>query len=144
MAAVHEERGRLHAVADEAAVTAALERKDLASRLHAFGPIPGSNIGRTSDSPSNSGQYLRCSSMNSVAMRTASAFESVLRIAQPPMTSLASVKGPSVTVILPLVSRTRAPSLVGSKPPVSTRVPSCNDFWTNLPIASISAAGGPD
>ena len=80
--------------------------------------------------------------MNSVAMRIASAFESVWRIAQPPMTSLASVKGPSVTVIFPFASRMRAPSLLGNRPPVSTSVPSFNDFSTNLPIASIRAAGG--
>src|SRR5205085_12531588 len=106
--------------------------------------MPGSNIARTSDSPSNPGQYFRCSSMNSVAIRTASAFESAFRIAQPPITSLLSVNGPSVTVILPFASRTRAPSLLGKRPPVSTRVPSLSDFSTNLPIASISAAGGGD
>src|SRR5258708_6119488 len=110
----------------------------------AYGPMPGSNIGRTSDSPSNPGQYFRCNSMNSVAIRIASAFESVFRIAQPPMTSLLSENGPSVTVILPLASRTRTPSLLGSRPPVSTRVPSFNDFSTNLPIASINAGGGGD
>src|SRR5215813_352837 len=109
-----------------------------------YGPMPGSNIGRTSDSPSNPGQYFRCNSMNSVAIRIASAFESVFRIAQPPITSLLSENGPSVTVILPLASRTRTPSLLGSRPPVSTRVPSFNDFSTNLPIASINAGGGGD
>src|SRR5207244_8286015 len=82
-----------------------------------YGPMPGSNIARTSDSPSNPGQYFRCSSMNSVAIRTASAFEATFRIAQPPTTSLVSVNGPSVTVILPLASRTRTPSAVGSRPP---------------------------
>src|SRR5208337_569821 len=82
--------------------------------------------------------------MNSVASRTASAFEFVFRIAQPPMTSLLSENGPSVTVILPLASRKRTPSLLGSRPPVSTSVPSLNDFSTNLPIASISAGGGGD
>src|SRR6266404_225363 len=109
-----------------------------------YGPTPGSNIGRTSDSPSNPGQYFRCNSINSVATRTASAFESVSKIAQPPITSLLSVKGPSVTVILPLASRTRTPSLLGSRPPVSTRIPSLSDFSTNLPIASIKAGGGGD
>src|SRR5947208_4162962 len=82
--------------------------------------------------------------MNSVAIRIPSAFESVFRIAQPPMTSLLSENGPSVTVILPLASRTRAPSLLGSRPPVSTRVPFSSDFCTNLPIASINAGGGRD
>lgn len=32
-----------------------------------YGPMPGSNIGRNSDSPSKPGQCFRCSSMNSVA-----------------------------------------------------------------------------
>src|SRR6266850_5348345 len=106
--------------------------------------MPGSNIGRSSDSPSKPGQCLRCSSMNSVAIWIASAFESVFRIAQPPMTSLASANGPSLTVIFPLASRTRTPSLLGSRPPVSTRVPFLSDFSTNLPMASINAGGGPD
>src|SRR5437016_1793219 len=60
------------------------------------------------------------------------------------MTSLLSENGPSVTVILPLASRTRTPSLLGNRPPVSTRVPFFTDFSTNLPIASIKAAGGGD
>src|SRR5256712_1330683 len=106
--------------------------------------MPGSNIGRSSDSPWKPGQYFRCNSMNSVAISIASAFESVFRIAQPPMTSLVSENGPSVTVILPLASRTRTPSLLGSRPPVSTRVPFLSDFSTNLPIASIKAGGGGD
>src|SRR5215467_5624005 len=58
------------------------------------------------------------------------------------MTSLLSEKGPSVTVIFPFASRTRRPSLLGSRPPVSTRVPSLSDLSTNLPIASINAGGG--
>src|ERR1700682_1732627 len=107
-----------------------------------YGPMPGSNIGRTSDSPSKPGQYFRCNSMNSVAISIASAFESAFTIAQPPMISLLSENGPSVTVILPLASRTRTPSLLGSRPPVSTRVPFLRDFSTNLPIASIKAGGG--
>src|SRR5467141_934151 len=60
------------------------------------------------------------------------------------MTSLVSENGPSVTVILPLASRTRTPSLLGSRPPVSTSVPFLNDSSTNLPIASIKAGGGGD
>ena len=46
--------------------------------------------------------------------------------------------------VLPWASRTRAPSLLGRRPPVSTSVPSLSDCWTNLPIASISACGGAD
>src|SRR5437868_9967976 len=120
------------------------ERASVVARPLRYGPMPGSNIGRTSDSPSKPGQYFRCNSMNSVAIRIASALESVFRIAQPPMTSLLSENGPSVTVILPLASRTRTPSLLGSRPPVSTRVPFSSDFSTNLPIASIKAGGGGD
>jgi hypothetical protein len=41
-------------------------------------------------------------------------FESVFKIAQPPIASLVSVIGLSVTVILPLASRTRTPSLLFS------------------------------
>src|SRR5947208_7637265 len=113
-------------------------------RMSFYGPMPGSNIGRSSDSPSKPGQCFRCNSMNSVATWIASAFDSVFRIAQPPMTSLLSANGPSVTVILPLASRTRTPSLLGSRPPVSTRVPFLIDVSTNLPIASIKAGGGGD
>src|SRR5438270_3744189 len=120
------------------------ERASVVARPLCYGPMPGSNIGRTSDSPSKPGQYFRCNSMNSVAIRIASALESVFRIAHPPMTSLLSENGPSVTVILPLASRTRTPSLLGRRPPVSTRVPSLSDFSTNLPIASIKACGGGD
>jgi 2-polyprenyl-6-methoxyphenol hydroxylase-like FAD-dependent oxidoreductase len=90
---------------------------------HGAVPADDSSIGRTSDSPSKPGQCLRCSSMNSVAIRTTSARVSVWRTAQPPMTSLVSVNGPSVTLILPFASRTRRPSLLGSRPPVSTSVP---------------------
>ena len=107
-----------------------------------YGPIPGSNIGRTSDSPSNPGQCFRCSSMNSLAMRTASSLEAAFRMAQPPMTSFASVNGPSFTVISPAWRRRRNPSLLGRSPPVSTRLPSLRDLSTNFPIASISAGGG--
>src|SRR5439155_9500250 len=123
---------------------ASAAQSDGACSDRVYGPMPGSNIDRTSDSPSKPGQYFLCNSMNSVAIRIASAFESVFRIAQPPMTSLLSENGPSVTVILPLPSRTRTPSLLGSSPPVSTSVPFLSDFSTNLPISSIKAGGGGD
>src|SRR2546428_11111926 len=123
---------------------ASAAQSDGACYVRVYGPMPGSNIGRNSDSPWEPGQYWLCNSMNSVAIRIASAFESVFRIAQPPMTSLLSENGPSVTVILPLPSRTRTPSLLGSRPPVSTREPFLSDFSTNLPIASIKAGGGGD
>src|SRR5581483_195959 len=43
----------------------------------------------------------------------------------------------------PLVRRMRKPSLLGSKPPVSTSEPSCMHFCTNWPMASMRAGGGP-
>src|SRR4051812_29499024 len=82
--------------------------------------------------------------MNSVAIRTASAFESTFKIAQPPMISLLSVNGPSVTVIFPFLRRTRTPSLLGKRPPVSTSVPSLRDVSTSGPLASMRDAGGAD
>src|SRR5690349_18691110 len=81
--------------------------------------------------------------MNSLDMRIASALVAAFRIAQPPMISLVSENGPSITVNSPPDSRMRAPSLLAIRPPVSTSLPFLNDSSTNLPIASISAAGGP-
>src|SRR5713101_1502047 len=58
------------------------------------------------------------------------------------MTSLASVKGPSVTVSCPLEIRTRVLRAVGARPPF----PSIVRFWTassaRMLIASISSLGG--
>lgn len=99
-------------------------------------------MGRTSHSPSNSGQYLRCRSMNSVVSLRISALESAWRIAHPPMISLLSMKGPSVVVSLPLSSRIRKPSRLGARPPVSTRAPAFVNFSISWPMASIMAAGG--
>ena len=45
-----------------------------------------------------------------------------LKIANPPMTSLLSGKGPSVMVTLPSITRTSAPCEVGASPPVATSV----------------------
>jgi hypothetical protein len=54
----------------------------------------------------------------------ASSLEFARRIANPPTSSFASVKGPSVTVKFPLELRTRAPSALGRQPSVPNR-PSC-------------------
>src|SRR5262245_51157348 len=61
------------------------------------------------------------------------------------MTSLASVNGPSSTVTLPPVRRTRAPLALGRRPPLSTMIPDWVASIPNWAIASISAfGGGPD
>src|SRR3981189_3043962 len=58
------------------------------------------------------------------------------------MTSLASVKGPSVTVSCPLEIRTRVLCAVGARPPFPSIVP----FWTasslSIAMASMSSLGG--
>ena len=59
-----------------------------------------SSMGRTSDSHSNSGQWTRCNSMNSRATASASSFDFVSTSANPPMTSLVSANGPSITLQL--------------------------------------------
>ena len=60
-----------------------------------------SSMGRTSDSHSNSGQWTRCSSMNSRATASASSFVFVSTSANPPMISFVSANGPSITCSLP-------------------------------------------
>src|ERR1700732_563390 len=104
---------------------------------------PYSSISNISDVPSQPGQYRLCSSMNFLLFSSASALELTLRIAQPPTTSLASVNGPSVTVSLPFSMRSRVAAELGLRPPVSTTLPEAKLSWTNLPMASSSAGGGP-
>src|SRR6266516_236277 len=58
------------------------------------------------------------------------------------MTSLASVKGPSVTVILPLDSRARAPRAVGPRPPIPTITPCLLPSSPSFTILSMSAGDG--
>src|SRR5262245_34892279 len=61
------------------------------------------------------------------------------------MTSLASVKGPSMMASLPPASRTRAPAALGRSPPVATSVPARTPFSPSFAIASMRpAGGGPD
>src|SRR5215831_17899227 len=72
-----------------------------------FPSAGGSQSWRSSHSPSPT--RLRKFLANSIA----SCFEFAFRMAKPPTTSLASVKGPSVTVRLSPERQTRAPSEVG-------------------------------
>src|SRR5882672_1372721 len=58
------------------------------------------------------------------------------------MISFASVKGPSVTVTLPLDTRTRVLCAVGARPPVLIMEPSLTLDSTSLSIAAIRAGGG--
>src|SRR5437660_7967393 len=62
----------------------------------------------------------------------ASCFDFAWISANPPMISLASVNGPSVTVILPLDKRTRAPSALGRHPSVDSSHP---DFIPSSQLA---------
>src|ERR1700723_47159 len=58
------------------------------------------------------------------------------------MTSLASAKGPSVTITFPPETRTRAPSAVGPSPPLPSIVPAFVSSSAAFAIASISSLGG--
>src|SRR5262245_24068440 len=80
--------------------------------------------------------------MKRVAHFIASSRDGRSYTAYPPMTSFASVNGPSSTVSLPPVSRTRPPFAVGASPPLSTRTPACAASIPRFMIASISALGG--
>src|SRR5277367_527672 len=102
-----------------------------------FGP----NICRTSVSPSHPGQCFLCNSMKRTAPCTASSLEANSNCAKPPMTSLASVNGPSVTVTCPPERRTRAPCAVGVSPPLPSMVPACTASAESFAIASINGCG---
>src|SRR5215469_17274324 len=58
------------------------------------------------------------------------------------MTSLASVKGPSITLTLPPESRTRAPCAVGPSPPPPIMVPAFVASLASASMASINSLGG--
>src|SRR5215510_5905163 len=60
----------------------------------------------------------------------------------PPTTSLASVKGPSVTLNLPSVRRTRAPFELGRQPSVASSFPDFKPSSTSFPILAISSCVG--
>src|SRR5277367_5456497 len=99
-------------------------------------------ISRTSVSPSHPGQSFLCSSMKPIAPCTASSFDFSSNSAYPPIISLASVNGPSITVTRPPESRTLAPAAVGSSPPLPSSVPALIASSVSLPIASINSFGG--
>ena len=64
---------------------------------------------------------------------------------KPPITSFASVNGPSVVTSFPLLLRIRAPSDVGLRPPNDTNLPLFVSSSISLSMASPSeAGGGPD
>ncbi len=72
-----------------------------------------------------------------------SVFDGASKMAKPPTTSLASVKGPSVTVTLPSESRTRAPAEVGCRPTPSTITqPALPASCTSWSMASKNALDG--
>src|SRR6185369_4362812 len=100
------------------------------------------NIGRTSVSPSQPGQCFSCSSMKRRVLSMASSLDFNSNTAYPPNTSLASVNGPSVTVIFPPAKRTREPAAVGPSPPVSIISPDFIASSASFPMASISSLGG--
>src|SRR5580704_8804704 len=99
-------------------------------------------ISRTSVSPSHPGQCFLCSSMKDRAASTAASFDFNSNSASPPIISLASVNGPSVTVTCPPDSRTLAPAEVGSSPPLPSSVPFLIASSLSLPMASINCFGG--
>src|SRR6266704_736731 len=75
----------------------------------------------------------------------ASSFDFSSKTAYPPMTSLASVKGPSIVVTCPRESRTRVLIAVGASSPLATIVPTLFASSLSLSMASINAwSGRPD
>src|SRR5712664_4416385 len=80
--------------------------------------------------------------MKRVVASTASSFDFNSHRAYPPTTSLASVKGPSVTVSFPPESRTRVPVAVGRSPPLPSIVPALTASSLSFPMASINSLGG--
>jgi len=95
-----------------------------------------SKICRSSHSPSPT------TCRKSLANWMASCLEFARRIANPPTTSLASAKGPSVTVTFPFELRTRAPKAVGRQPSVASSQPAFMPSSTSLPILAISSCDG--
>src|SRR6516164_8038338 len=94
--------------------------KRVATTAKSRGGFPsagGSQSWRSSHSPSPT--RLRKFLANSIA----SCFEFAFRTAKPPTTSLAYVKGPSVTVSLSPERQTRAPSAVGIQPSLESKNP---------------------
>src|SRR5216684_5801703 len=80
--------------------------------------------------------------MKAMAPSSASFFDLYSRIANPPMTSLASVKGPSIAFICPLESRTRVLAAVAASPPLTTIVPALTASSPSFAITSMNPFGG--
>src|SRR5258708_24683145 len=102
----------------------------------------GPRIWRTSVSPSQPGQYFLCNPMNSIADFTASSRDGNSKIPKPPTISLASVNGPSIALISPPESRTRAPAAVGFSAPPPWNAPDLVASSLSLFIASRNSLGG--
>src|ERR1700686_4916616 len=98
--------------------------------------VSASKICRSSHSPSPA------TCRKPLANWMASSLEFARRMANPPTTSLASVKGPSVTVTFPFELRTRAPKAVGRQPSVASSQPAFMPSSTSLPILAISSCEG--
>src|SRR5216683_1109390 len=97
-----------------------------------YGMGEASQIWRISVSPSPA------TFMKVLVNLMASCFDFAWMRAKPPTISLASVKGPSVTLNAPSVLRMRAPSALGRQPSVARSVPDLKDSSMNFPISAIS------
>jgi hypothetical protein len=72
----------------------------------------------------------------------ASSFDSARMIAKPPINSLASANGPSMTLTVPRDARRIAPFELGSSPAVETTTPAFIISSVCFPIAAISRGSG--
>jgi hypothetical protein len=94
-----------------------------------------SNTLRTSiSSPSSNGIFLTQS--------ITSSFDLTSTIQNPAISSLASVKGPSVTVNCPFWNFTRAPLPLSMRPSPETSTPALISCSLNLPMASMTSLLG--
>src|SRR5260370_6024076 len=119
-----------------------LDRADRLDRpMRVRGHGARNTISRTSHSPSHDGQCSLCSRMKARAPAIASSRDAHAITAYPPITSLASLKGPSITVSLPPALLTRKPLALAPRPPVWISEPSLSESAMSLPIASWSACG---
>src|SRR5258708_40214574 len=80
--------------------------------------------------------------MKAMAPSSASFFDLYSRTANPPTTSLASVKGPSIARTCPFESRTRVLVAVEASPPLTTIVPALTASSPSFAITSMNPLGG--
>src|SRR5260370_4212916 len=80
--------------------------------------------------------------MKAMAPSSASFFDLYSRTANPPTTSLASVKGPSIARTCPFESRTRVLAAVEASPPLTTIVPALTASSPSFAITSMNPLGG--